>query len=151
MANSVNLPLSGAVTQAINPWELWIKSISSQMGLINIRNTTSSDPEFEQKVIQDIASYGKQLGKINDVLMAFINNPNLEEMFDKMTEEQKQAINEFKHIVSEIEQMKKVWKSPPKLLASLDSMVKEIKALESQDPKSYEKAIKKIKDNLGLN
>ena len=39
------LPLSGDVTQAINPWSWTFGSASSQVGLVNINLGRSSDPE----------------------------------------------------------------------------------------------------------
>jgi hypothetical protein len=49
-------PLSGDVTQDIAP------SIGGQLGLLNINATRSCDPELEQRIITEVASYGRQLG-----------------------------------------------------------------------------------------
>lgn len=130
MANPINFPLSGAVTQSINPWDFWIKSFSSQMGFINIRNVTSSDYRIEQEVVENVASYGKQPGKINDVLMTIIDNPGLK----NLDQGQAQSIDDFRETVSEIEQVKKKWSSPTSLLSAGDTVVRELKALKSDDP-----------------
>lgn len=37
-----NLPLSGAVTQTINPWTWLVNSVGSQFGLVNINLGKSS-------------------------------------------------------------------------------------------------------------
>ena len=55
MDSSLRFPFSGAVTQSINPWDFWIRSLSSQLGFINIRNVTSSDYRIEKEIIEDVA------------------------------------------------------------------------------------------------
>jgi hypothetical protein len=62
------LPLSGNVTQTINPWTPFFNPVGSQIGLVNINLGNSSNPEIEEQVLSDVASYGKQLGRIEDVL-----------------------------------------------------------------------------------
>ncbi len=52
----IQAPLSGDVTQDIAP------SIGGQLGLLNINATRSGDPELEQRIITQVASYGRQLG-----------------------------------------------------------------------------------------
>src|ERR671915_602434 len=64
-------PLGGDVTQWIRT--SWIKSLSDQTGFININNVRAGDPELERRIIEDVASYGRQLGGIMeapDVLLA---------------------------------------------------------------------------------
>jgi hypothetical protein len=56
----VNLPLSGPVTQTF-PWTNYIT--------INVG--TSSNPAIEKDALSDVASYGKQLGRIGDALIVF--------------------------------------------------------------------------------
>ncbi len=53
------LPLSGNVTQSINPWTMLFNPVGSQVGLVNIDLGQSSQPEVEQEVLTDVASYGK--------------------------------------------------------------------------------------------
>jgi hypothetical protein len=52
----IRAPLSGDVSQDIAP------SISGQLGLFNIDATRSGDPALEQRIITEVASYGRQLG-----------------------------------------------------------------------------------------
>jgi hypothetical protein len=47
------LPLSGNVTQSINP-------VGSQVGLVNIELGQSSNPKVEEEVLSDVASYDKR-------------------------------------------------------------------------------------------
>src|SRR5947208_16855125 len=63
------LPLSGNLTQSINPWTWFFNPVGSQVGLVNIELGQSSNPAIEEEVLSDIASYGKQLGRIEDALL----------------------------------------------------------------------------------
>ncbi len=146
MPNSINFPWSGPVTQAINPWELWIKSLSSQMGFINIRNVTTSDHRIEQEVIEDVASYGKQLGKINDLLVTLVENPGLENLSD----EQQRTVSEFTRMVADIERIKAKWNSQENLSTAIDGLIAELKSLKSRDPARYDSALARLRDGLDI-
>lgn len=62
------LPLSGDVSQIINPWLSFFRAIGSQFGLVNISLGKSADPEVEQRILEDVGSYGRQIGQIGDAL-----------------------------------------------------------------------------------
>ena len=66
------LPLSGDVVQSISPWTAFMSPIGNQFGLINISMGQSSEPEVEKDVLSDVASYGKQLGRIGDALIVLL-------------------------------------------------------------------------------
>lgn len=140
-----NYPWSGDVTQAINPWELWIRSISSQMGFINIRNVNSGDAAIEQEVVETVASYGRQLGRINDALATLIDKPNL----DNLTDKERAAIADFRDMVAAIEVVKQRRKSPARLLAALDAVLEGIDELKSENTEVYETAVRRIREKLG--
>ncbi len=61
---SFKLPLSGNVTQQINPWNWFLNTVGGQFGLININLGRSSAPEIEQDILTSVGSYGRQLGKM---------------------------------------------------------------------------------------
>ena len=56
------LPLSGDVVQSINPFTAFMTG--GQFGLVNINLGQSSEPKVEEEVLSDVATYGKQLGRI---------------------------------------------------------------------------------------
>ena len=66
------MPLSGDVTQAINPWSWTFGAASSQAGLVNSNLGRSSDPELEKELLDEVGSYGMQLGRIGDALAVLI-------------------------------------------------------------------------------
>ncbi len=64
------LPLSGDVVQSINPFAAFMTG--GQLGLVNINLGQSSDPGVEADVLSDVATYGKQLGRIGDALAVLL-------------------------------------------------------------------------------
>ena len=66
------LPMSGNVTQTINPWTWFFNPVGSQVGLVNIELGQSSNPAVEEEILSDVASYGKQLGRIEDALLVLL-------------------------------------------------------------------------------
>jgi hypothetical protein len=81
---SFKLPLSGDVAQVINPWSWAFNAPAGQIGLFNIAVDLgqSSAPEVERAVL-GVASYGKQLGRIGDMLDVLVarlrTDPSLSE------------------------------------------------------------------------
>jgi len=74
------LPLSGDVTQSINPFTFFLRAVGSQFGLINIKFAQSSDPELEARILSEVGSYGKQIGQIGDALGVLINHVKLKDL-----------------------------------------------------------------------
>jgi hypothetical protein len=66
------MPLSGDVVQSINPWTAFFSPIGSQFGVVNINLGQSSAPQVEEDILTDVASYGKQLGRIGDALVVLL-------------------------------------------------------------------------------
>src|SRR5918911_395845 len=68
-ALELNAPLSGDVTQAIRAA---LVEHLGQMGLINLSIGNSPDPRLEQRIVAEVASYGRQLGWMLDALDALV-------------------------------------------------------------------------------
>ncbi|HEX4860289.1 MAG TPA: hypothetical protein VFV07_03570 [Rhizomicrobium sp.] len=101
------LPLSGNVTQSINPWTWIFNPMGSQVGLININLGKSSNPDVEQEVLDDVASYGRQLGRIGDALLVLVDHfPD-----DKLAPKEKKAFADLRAMLAEIAAVKA--KYPP--------------------------------------
>src|ERR1700688_3768959 len=102
------LPLSGNVTQSINPWTWLFNPVGSQVGLVNIELGQSSNPAVEEEVLTNVASYGKQLGRIEDALVVLFAHFRPEHT---LSVEEETAVGAFKAIVAEIAAVKA--KQPP--------------------------------------
>lgn len=95
----VNLPLSGDVTQ-------WIRTCAeavAQVGLLNVNLTGTRDPATERRIGAQV-SYGRQLGKIMDVLL-----PLAEQQASVLFAEgeARQHYADFRRVVTEIEALKR--------------------------------------------
>ena len=108
MANpmpSFNLPLSGDVTQSINPFSWFMNAMGSQFGFININMTRSTNPAVEAEVVTHVASYGRQLGRIEDALLVLFDvlEPEIE---GKLTVEQKTAVKALRRMTDAIQEVR---------------------------------------------
>jgi hypothetical protein len=97
------LPLSGNVTQSINPWTWLFNPVGSQIGLVNIELGQSSNPAVEEEVLSDVASYGKQLGRIEDALLVLLAHFHPER---KLTPAEEKALSDLKAIAIDVAAVK---------------------------------------------
>jgi hypothetical protein len=99
---NLQLPLSGDVTQAINPWNWFLRAAVSQFGLININLGRTSDPELEERILNDVGTYGRQLGQMGDALAVLLKHVKL----DDLTPDEQSAIRAFECQIDEIARVK---------------------------------------------
>jgi hypothetical protein len=136
-------PLGGDVTQWIRT--SWIKSLSDQTGFININNVRAGDPEVERRIIEDVASYGRQLGRIMEALDVVIGHLRLGERTD-LTADERHALQDLSDLVRQV-QMLKGDTSPPRLtVAELDRMLDDLQALKHQDRPAYQRIAARLRD-----
>jgi hypothetical protein len=95
------LPLSGDVIQAINPWN-WVFQPQGQFGLVNINLGKSADPQLEQRILDDVGSYGRQLGRIGDALEVLLNHVKL----DRLDAGERQALEDFRLQLAQVQRLK---------------------------------------------
>jgi hypothetical protein len=96
------LPLSGDVVQAINPWNWFFKSEGGQFGLVNINLGKSADPQLEQRILDDVGSYGRQLGRIGEALEVLLDHVKL----DRLDEKERAAIEDFRLQLAQVTRLK---------------------------------------------
>lgn len=105
-------PLSGDVAQA---WAT-LTRMMGQWGFININvgGAGTPDPILERRIVDEVASYGRQLGRISDALEALIeatvskDGPEGERL-DRgklRTDDQIAALLEFRKMLAEIKALK---------------------------------------------
>ncbi len=95
----LRFPFSGDVTQSILPWTWMFNPTGSQVGLVNIDMGRSANPAIEEEILNEVASYGRQLGRIEDALIALIDAHREKRDFNAGEEK---AINDLKSMVNEI-------------------------------------------------
>jgi hypothetical protein len=86
--------------QAINPWSFYNQG--AQLGLVNINLGQTPHPEIEQKVLDEVGSYGRQLGRIGDALEVLVDRlPK-----DGLTAAEKDALAILKGQLAEVRKVK---------------------------------------------
>lgn len=86
--------------QAINPWSFYNQG--AQLGLVNINLGQTPHPEIEQKLLDEVGSYGRQLGRIGDALEVLIDHVDLEGLSQAETD----AISILKGQLAEVRKVK---------------------------------------------
>ena len=99
---SYKYPLSGDVTQAINPWNWIFSPRGGQFGIVNINVGQSADPGLEEEILDEVGSYGRQLGRIGDALAVLLDNLKLE----KLDAAERKAIEDFRFQLEQVRRVK---------------------------------------------
>ena len=86
--------------QAINPWTF--SNQGAQLGFVNINLGQTAHPEVERKLLDEVGSYGKQLGRIGDALEVLIDHAALK----GLSREESDAIDILKGQLAEIRKVK---------------------------------------------
>ena len=86
--------------QAINPWSFYNQG--AQLGLINVNLGQTPRPDIEQKLLDEVGSYGRQLGRIGDALEVLIDHVPLE----GLSRDESDALNILKGQLAEIRKIK---------------------------------------------
>ena len=140
-ASPFQFPFSGDVTQAINPWTWWLR-LMSQIGFININLTKSSDPEMERRITENVAGYGKQLGRVIEVLDALLVNSATA----GWSVDQKKALVDFLEMAREIAAVKGGYIAPTKV--NVDRFLQGIRQLKETDEKGYGEVAERLRKEL---
>ena len=119
-----------SLTQAINPWNT----------VVNINSNNSGAPETERAVLTKY-SYGRQLGRLTDVvalLVKRLENPQL-----PFGREDEQSLAEFKELRSDIAGMKKA-----ALERRASRIVEDLESLRRSDPVAFGKLTERLRKLL---
>ncbi|PJE29742.1 hypothetical protein SAMN06297129_2860 [Pseudooceanicola antarcticus] len=103
MAPHYTAPLGGAVTQAFDIWSHWFENVG-QMGLINVNLGRTAKPELEKRILQEVGSYGRQIGRISEALEVLIDQADLDRT--KLSDAQIAALHDFREMVQAVERCK---------------------------------------------
>lgn len=96
------LPWSGDVTQAINPWTWSLQALGGQVGLVNINLGQSANPALEQRILDDVGSYGRQIGRIGEVLDVLLDHVDLE----RLDARERTAVDDFRLQMAQVKRLK---------------------------------------------
>ena len=74
----------------------------AQFGLVNINLGQTPRPDIEQKVLDEVGSYGRQLGRIGDALEVLIDHVPL----DGLSRDEADALSILKGQLAEVRKVK---------------------------------------------
>ena len=143
--NAFKGPLSGDVSQVINPWQWWNSQLgNNSASLINITQYKSSAPEVEAEIVQDVAGYGMQLGKIIEVLTVVLDALPVE----KLPTQRQEIITDFHTMAKQITEVKQEKRLRQVCPAGIDQFIAGLKQLQQDDPEMYKHTVKKLEAAL---
>src|SRR6188472_1839726 len=129
-------PLSGDVTQAIDT--SLIRSFGEQLGFININTTGAGDAQLERRIVEQVASYGRQLGRVLDAVDVLIRH----RIAGELPPEDRRALERLQSLRSEIMAAKE-----RVALERVDRLIADIHALR-QDPQGNHAALQRVREAL---
>lgn len=135
-AAGVSAPLSGDVTQGIDA--AIVRSVGSQLGFVNITTPAAADPQLEKLITEQVASYGRQLGRLMDavdVLTRHLDRTGLSAADGR-------ALEQLESLRSEIEAVKARTAG-----ARVAQLLAEVRALR-KDPTTNATAIAQLRAEL---
>jgi hypothetical protein len=103
--STLNYPLSGAVSQLFEFMNSWFRTIGNQFGLVNITVGSTANPEAEKEILEDVGTYGRQLGRLGDALRVVIDH--LEQAGQlKLPADKRKALVAFSYQMDKIDDIK---------------------------------------------
>src|SRR4051812_18957398 len=95
-------PFSGGVAQNILPWNWFANFAQSRFSWFTVNLGRSSAPEVEADILENVGSYGRQLGRISDVLEVLVDRLPRE----SLNETECAAVEDFSAQMREIKRIK---------------------------------------------
>jgi hypothetical protein len=132
----VHAPLSGAVNQAI---QASLLGHLGQLGLINVSTTRAGDPDLERRIVEEIASYGRQLGWVIEGVDALIRA----ERREPPREDDPRALEQVQKLRRDVDELK-----ARAATARLEGLVNEIHELR-REPETNAASIAALRAALG--
>jgi hypothetical protein len=129
-------PLSGDVNQAIDASLL--HAVGGQLGFINVNATRAGDVQLEQRITEQVASYGRQLGWIVDALEVLIRTGRPA----GLGPEDAAALDQLTDLQAEVEKAKE-----DVTRARIDRLVADIRTLR-QDPERNRDELQRLRRAL---
>lgn len=90
----------GKLWQAINPWTFYQQG--AQFGFINIDLGSTPAPQTEQTILDEVGSYGRQIGRLGDALEVLLRHVPLQ----NLSKDETDALDVLKGQLAEIRQIK---------------------------------------------
>lgn len=102
-ANPFFAPLSGPVSQVFDFWSDWFQSVG-QIGLVNVDLGRTPDPELEQRIVAEVGSYGRQIGRMSEALAVLLKAAEEAKILDRnsLSDADIAALHDFREMVAAV-------------------------------------------------
>ena len=106
-SNPFFAPLSGPVTQMFDFWSNWFDQVG-QIGLVNIDLGNTPNPDLERKILDEVGSYGRQLGRLSEALEVLLDEATEAKLLDrsKLSDDQIVALHDFREMLAKVKDVK---------------------------------------------
>jgi hypothetical protein len=125
--------------QVINPWQAQV-----YYGPVTYQTMESSDIGLEKEIVERVASYGRQLGRISDVLGAMIDTGALPS--DSLNTAQRCALEDFQSMRREIEALR--WRRAGIDETGIDRLRRKLQDLKRRNDGEYERVARRLRELL---
>jgi len=95
-------PLSGGVAQVINPWRWFTTVFGNQFTLFQVNLGRSAAPQTEAAILDEVGSYGRQIGRIGEALEVLVK----EFPREGLSEQAAAALEDFSAQIRAIQRIK---------------------------------------------
>jgi len=129
------------LSQMIDPL-FWFPSGTGQIGFINISGAASSKPEVEADIIENVATYGRQLGRRSDVLDAILSHLNAR----SWRGDAKKAVDAFEEMNANITAVKARYLAPTQ--ENVDKLIDGNNSIMHTRPDEYERLRNELRRKL---
>ena len=143
--SKIGIPYDDGLTQYINPWTLRVSPTADRLGFINIKQMASSDGEVEQAIVADVASYGRQLRRITNVLTLPLKRQEKAKPFEK---KQLRDVERFRTMAKDIGDKKARFAQTPR--KRIDRFVDDLHGLRQRQPEFYGIVVDRLCGESGL-
>jgi hypothetical protein len=126
-------PFSGDVAQDYQPITSWFRTVSTQLGFVNINEMQSENPDLEKRIVNEVGSYGKQLGRVVEALLAVCEHLET----GRWAPEEQEAVRSFKRLAEEIDAFKSA--NQPVTKGTIDQLVSALRSLKEQDRQCFDR------------
>jgi hypothetical protein len=129
-----------SLRQVINPWSFW-----TQQGFINVNLMQSSDPGMERDIVENVAGYGRQLGRISEALRVLLDHEAVRAA--ALSPEERKAIDDFTDMSDQIADLKA--KREQLTARQVDEFVDTLAQLREKNPEGYRRVAERLRAALG--
>jgi len=130
-------PLSGDVSQAIE--SSFVRSVGGQFGFVNVNAGGAGDPALELRITEQVASYGRQLGRLLDAVDVLVRRDGGGEL----SPADQKAVDAVQKLRAEVEEVKR-----RAVTERVDRLVADVRTLAG-DPHGNRAALDRLWDALG--